>query len=509
MKLSRSEINVLFKALQDGYRNYDELKIMVRLKLGENLAKIVGDDPLDNVIFALIEWVESRDRILDLVWGANERNPDNDQIKKVSYGLFGITQAQWEKLCELLAEINPTDLEFACQESFKPKKILEVDSRLVDLKSLDREEIHDILKENLIKKREKSLRTVPVVLEFADCLSGILDVGMNTIRNDLKRWVTEVNNQLSKLGKKNGSYRKMNTNLQDFGQRAILDSDVTPIRNFGPHLQEVKNQEFPSNNEQKEYLLSRRRLGMGLTDDQKQYFYGEIQRVFPDEEYLKIIFIDNEGKFGKNFYNDIDGKNYRNKLTFLTRKLQNKDFLYSFIEVVKNQYPNFAQHLIEPESQPKTNLDPLKNLLKQKKWIEADIETRKLLIDSIGNPKFVNEENFQNIKCDLLRGIDKLWREESKGRFGFSVQKEIWENINNRYSSFKKQRLIINRFGAEVGWYDNDIDEWLDVPKTNQDIECKTEGFWPTPPPSIISVDTIGKDLIPCLMKKLESCDFP
>ncbi|MCL2937230.1 MAG: hypothetical protein MGU50_11980 [Trichodesmium sp. MAG_R02] len=137
----------------------------------------------------------------------------------------------------------------------------------------------------------------------------------------------------------------MNTNLQDFGQRAILDSDVTPIRNFAPHLQEVKNQESPSNNEQKEYLLSRRRLGMGLTDDQKQYFYGEIQRVFPDEEYLKIIFIDNEGKFGKNFYNDIDGKNYRNKLTFLTRKLQNKRLLYPFIEVVREDYPNFAQEL--------------------------------------------------------------------------------------------------------------------------------------------------------------------
>ena len=345
MKLSRSEINVLFKALQDGYRNYDDLKIMVRLKLGENLAEIVGDDPLDNVIFALIEWVESRDRILDLVWGANERNPDNDQIKEVSYILFGISQAQWEKLCELLAEINPTDLEFACKESFKPKKILEVDSRLVDLKSLDWEEIQDILKENLIKKREESLRKVPVVLEFADCLSGMLNVGMNTICSDLKRWTEEVNNQLSKLGKKNGSYRKMNTNLQDFGQRAILDSDVTPIRNFGPHLQEVKNQEFPSNNEQKEYLLSRRRLGMGLTDDQKQYFYGEIQRVFPDEEYLKIIFIDNEGKFGKNFYNYIRGNSYRNRLTFLTHRLQEKKLLDLFIKVVREDYPNFAQEL--------------------------------------------------------------------------------------------------------------------------------------------------------------------
>ncbi|MCL2934270.1 MAG: effector-associated domain EAD1-containing protein [Trichodesmium sp. MAG_R03] len=346
MKLSTSEINVLFKALQDGYRNYDELKIMVRLKLGKNLTNIVQPDKkIDIVILELIEWAESKDKLLDLVWGANERNPDNDQIKKVSYRLFGITQAQWEKLCELLAEINPTDLEFACKESFKPKNIVEVDSRLVDLKYLDREEIQDILKENLIKKREESLRKVPVVFEFADCLSGMFNVGMNTICSDVKRWTEEVNNQLSKLGKKNGSYRKMNTNLQDFGQRAILDSDVTPIRNFGPHLQEVKNQEFPSNNEQKEYLRSRRRLGMGLTDNQKQYFYEEIQRVFPNEEDLKIIFIDNEGKFGKNFYNDIDGKNYRNKLTFLTIKLQNKDFLYSFIEVVQNEYPNFAQEL--------------------------------------------------------------------------------------------------------------------------------------------------------------------
>ncbi|MDE5107417.1 MAG: hypothetical protein O4808_10255, partial [Trichodesmium sp. St17_bin3_1_1] len=152
-------------------------------------------------------------------------------------------------------------------------------------------------------------------------------------------------NQLSKLGKKNGSYRKMNTNLQDFGQRAILDSDVTPIRNFAPHLQEVKNQEFPSNNEQKEYLLSRRRLGMELTDDQKQYFYGEIQRVFPDEEYLKIIFIDNEGKFGKNFYNYIRGNTYRNRLTFLTHRLQEKKLLDLFIKVVREDYPNFAQEL--------------------------------------------------------------------------------------------------------------------------------------------------------------------
>ncbi len=64
MKLSRSEINVLFKALQDGYRNSDDLKIMVRLKLGENLAEIVQpDQKIDIVILELIEWAESKDKL--------------------------------------------------------------------------------------------------------------------------------------------------------------------------------------------------------------------------------------------------------------------------------------------------------------------------------------------------------------------------------------------------------------------------------------------------------------
>ena len=350
MKLSRSEINVLFKALQDGYRNYDELKIMVRLKLGKNLTNIVQPDKkIDIVILELIEWAESKDKLLDLVWGANERNPDNDQIKKVSYRLFGITQAQWEKLCELLAEINPTDLEFACKESFKPKNIVEVDSRLVDLKSLDREEIQDVLKENLIKKREESLRKVPVVLEFADCLSGMLNVRMKTICSDLKRWAEEVNNQLSKLGKKNGSYRKMNTNLQDFGQRAILDSDITPIRNFAPHLQEVKNQEFPSNNEQKEYLLSRRRLGMGLTGKQRKDLRKEIERVL-DKHKLRRILIENEEQFGINLFNRINTSTSFDNIAFnVIEELEKIQRIDNFIKVVREDEncPNFARNIVE------------------------------------------------------------------------------------------------------------------------------------------------------------------
>ena len=84
---------------------------------------------------------------------------------------------------------------------------------------------------------------------------------------------------------------------------------------------------------------------MELTDNEKQYFYEEIQRACPAEEDLRIIFIDNEGKFGKNFYNQIHGNTYRNRFTFLVRELQKIGLIHDFIEVVREDYPNFAQEL--------------------------------------------------------------------------------------------------------------------------------------------------------------------
>ena len=171
MNLSKSERKYLFKALEDGYRSYDQLRMMFKLNLEKNLEEIVKRDPLDNVILALIEWAESQNKLLDLVWGANDMNPHNSSIKNITYQLFYITEKQWEKLYKLLSQIHPTYLDLAFQESFQPKEIVEVDPRLINLKSLEAEETQDTLKDNLIKKREQSSREIPVVLEFVDYLS--------------------------------------------------------------------------------------------------------------------------------------------------------------------------------------------------------------------------------------------------------------------------------------------------------------------------------------------------
>ena len=265
---------------------------------------------------------------------------------------------------------------------------------------------------------------------------------------------------------------------------------------------------------------------MDLTDDQKQYFYGEIQRVYKLEEDLQIMFIDNEGKFGKNFYNQINGNNYSNKLTFITQRLQEKKLLDLFIKVVQKQCSDFVQDIVkykkvtEPASQPKIDLDHLKNLLEQKKWIEADIETTNLLLKSIGHQNSVQnsvrKKIFKKIDCDLLRGIDQLWQKESDGKFGFSAQKEIWKDIKKDFSYLKKEQLI-ELFCIIVRWYNYEEKEWLNKPKINQtsdvifqkEVNNNTKGFLPTILPSNSWRKKIEANLISGLMKQLKYCESP
>lgn len=264
MNLSQSERDNLFEALLDGYRNYDKLKIMVRLKLGEDIARLSKEADTEIVILNLIEWAESENRVLDLVWGANEKNSGNPQIKDITYQLFGITKKQWKELCQLLSKISPGFLEIACQQSFK-SEITEVEPRLIELKKFNNfDNIQPILKDNLIKKREQSSRDIPIILEFVDSLSRIKDIS-SAIRNDLKEWVSEVANQLNiKLEttvvsnlidsaearinlerlivepyEHNPDNRELKnfyeTAFENFKQRAILDYDVTP-KDFGPNI---------------------------------------------------------------------------------------------------------------------------------------------------------------------------------------------------------------------------------------------------------------------------------
>ena len=100
----------------------------------------------------------------------------------------------------------------------------------------------------------------------------------------------------------------------------------------------------------------------------------------------------------------------------------------------------------------------LQNLLAAKKWQEADEETRRVMLKVAGREKegWLNEESFFNFPCEDLRTIDQLWVKYSNGRFGFRVQKRIYQSLGGTVDSDTE---VWREFGEKVGWIKNG--KWL------------------------------------------------
>jgi hypothetical protein len=92
----------------------------------------------------------------------------------------------------------------------------------------------------------------------------------------------------------------------------------------------------------------------------------------------------------------------------------------------------------------------LRDLLKAGQWKEADQETFQALRKSANQltGAYLDPDSLKNFSCTDLRTIDQLWVTASDGHFGFSVQKQIWEDCSSSTNSDKNW----DRFCVKVGW---------------------------------------------------------
>ena len=58
-------------------------------------------------------------------------------------------------------------------------------------------------------------------------------------------------------------------------------------------------------------------------------------------------------------------------------------------------------------------------------------------------------EDVENFPCQDLGTIDKLWVKYSGGKFGFSVQKQIYQDLGGTKDYDEK---VWKSFGDKVGW---------------------------------------------------------
>jgi hypothetical protein len=93
----------------------------------------------------------------------------------------------------------------------------------------------------------------------------------------------------------------------------------------------------------------------------------------------------------------------------------------------------------------------LRDLLAAERWKEADEETRGLILAAAKREEqgWLDKESIGKLPCEDLRTIDQLWVKSSNGRFGFSVQKRVYQSVGGT-REFNKG--IWNKFEQEVGW---------------------------------------------------------
>jgi len=91
----------------------------------------------------------------------------------------------------------------------------------------------------------------------------------------------------------------------------------------------------------------------------------------------------------------------------------------------------------------------LRNLLAAGKWKEADQKTGRVMCKVAGKEEeWLDTKSIDNFPCEDLRTIDQLWVKYSDGRFGFSVQKRIYQSLGGTGEFLE----IWEAFGDRVGW---------------------------------------------------------
>ncbi|MFB2880512.1 GUN4 domain-containing protein [Floridanema aerugineum] len=109
----------------------------------------------------------------------------------------------------------------------------------------------------------------------------------------------------------------------------------------------------------------------------------------------------------------------------------------------------------------------LRDLLKGGSWKEADEETLKVMLKAAGREKedWLDDESIDKFPCTDLRTIDQLWVKYSNGRFGFSVQKRIWESVRGKPGKYHYYKKFGEKVGwlcreKKVGWYVEEKNDW-------------------------------------------------
>jgi GUN4-like/AAA-like domain len=137
-----------------------------------------------------------------------------------------------------------------------------------------------------------------------------------------------------------------------------------------------------------------------------------------------------------------------------TQRTNNINLAYAEVSLSRSQTDR-------PNSECGIDYTELQHLLATQQWKAADLATRRLMLAAVNrkNTDGFRAEDFRHFPRTDLLTIDRLWSQSSNGRFGFSVQARIWQDVRQGGGS---DYQIKYGFGDRLQW--------------------RTDGFWKSYP---------------------------
>jgi uncharacterized caspase-like protein len=131
--------------------------------------------------------------------------------------------------------------------------------------------------------------------------------------------------------------------------------------------------------------------------------------------------------------------------------------------VVNEQPRRQDQEAVEPQRQSEDDdlssekgidYTRLRDLLKEQNFEDADEETYLRMLEAVGRKDgdWIRSEELLDFPCADLKTIDRLWVKYSSGKFGFSVQKDIYVRCGGKLDGKYPGDKIWDEFGDRVGW---------------------------------------------------------
>ena len=155
--------------------------------------------------------------------------------------------------------------------------------------------------------------------------------------------------------------------------------------------------------------------------------------------------------------------------------------VHKWLELLFNNHTCSTPQKEQELSSAQINYIYLRELLSAGKWEKADRETARVMLVLAGRERqdWLDSNYINNFSSKDLRTIDKLWLQHSNGRFGFSVQKRIYQILER---NIEEDQKIWEAFGNTVGWrinaqwmnYHQMTKEWRDY-KELTDLTLKAQ----------------------------------